>query len=111
MVLDHTILIKCEFTLNTFNYRRNTLMVKLENEIRKNYDFACRKIILDYILMDSDELKRIGIKNYYRPDYSSMLIRGPVPWHHMTIIHKERLIHNLYIFRESILMLGKVWKK
>jgi dynein heavy chain len=86
-------------------------MIKLENEIRKNYDFASRKILLDYIMMDPDELKRIGITNYYRPDYSSMLIRGPVPWHHMTIINKERLIHNLYIFRESILKLDKVWKK
>jgi len=61
--------------------------------------------------MDPDELDRIGIKNYYRSDYCSMLIRGPVPWHHMAIIQKEQLRHNLYTFRESILMLNDVWKK
>lgn len=86
-------------------------MIKLESEIRQNYDVANRKIILDYILMDPDELKRIGITHYYRPDYSSMSIRGPVPWHHMTKIKKEQLRHNLYIFRKSILMLNEVWKK
>lgn len=86
-------------------------MMKLESEIRENYNIACRKILFDYILMDPDELKRIGITNYYKPNYSLMLIRGPVPWHHMTIIQKEQLRHNLYIFRESILMLNKVWKK
>lgn len=87
------------------------MLMKLESEIRKNYDTACRKIILDYILMDPDELKRIAIKNYYRLDYPSMLIRGPVPWHHMTIIQKEQLRHNLYNFREPILKLNNVWKK
>lgn len=86
-------------------------MKRLESEIRQDYDIACRKIILDYIMMDPDELKRIGLKKYYTPDYFSKLIRGPVPWHHMTIIHKEQLRHSLYIFRESILMLDEVWKK
>lgn len=84
--------------------------MKLENQIRQNYDNANQKIILDYILMDPNELKRIGITNYYRSDYSSMVIRGPVPWHHMTIIQKEQLRHNIYIFKESILRLNKVWK-
>lgn len=60
--------------------------------------------------MDPDELKRIGITNYYRSDYSTMVIRGPVPWHHMTTIQKEQLRHNIYIFKESILRLNKVWK-
>lgn len=86
-------------------------MMNLESEVRQNYDSANHKILLDYILMDPSELKRIGVSNYYRPDYLSMVIRGPVPWHHMTIIHREQLRHNLFICRESILMLNKVWKK
>lgn len=87
-------------------------MIKiLESEIRQNYDIANRKIILDYIFMDPDELKRIGLTNYYRPDFSSSLIRGPVPWHHMTKIKKEQLRHNLFIFKESILTLNEIWKK
>lgn len=86
-------------------------MVRLEKEVRQNYDIACRKIILDYILMDLDELKRIGLNSYYRSDYYPKIIRSPVPWHHMPIIKKEQLRHNLYIFRESILMLNTVWKK
>jgi len=86
-------------------------MMKLENEIRKNYDIACRKILFDYVMMDPNELKRIQITNYYNSDYSPMLIRGPVPWHHMAVIQKEQLRHNLYIFRESILKLNNVWTK
>lgn len=86
-------------------------MTVLESDIRKNYDTACKKIILDYILMDPDELKRVGITNYYRSDYFSMQIRGPIPWHQTAIIKREQLRHNLYIFSESILMLNNVWKK
>ncbi|VVC42221.1 Dynein heavy chain, coiled coil stalk,P-loop containing nucleoside triphosphate hydrolase,Dynein heavy [Cinara cedri] len=91
--------------------KHHFVMTELENEVRQNYDVANHKILLDYILMDPDELKRIGVSNYYRSNYTSMVIRGPVPWHHMTIIQKEQLRHNLYICREPILMLNKVWKK
>lgn len=83
----------------------------LETEIRQNYGAACKKIILDYILMDPDELKRIGITNYYKSDCSSMQIRGPIPWHKKAIFQREQLRHNLHIFSESILMLDNVWKK
>lgn len=86
-------------------------MTQMEREIRKKYDIACRKILLIYILLDPDEQTRIGITKFYRQNYSSMLIRGPVPWHYMTIIKKEYLWRNLYIFRRPILMLDKVWKK
>jgi len=83
----------------------------MENEIRHNYDTTCKKIILDYILMDPDELKRIGITNYYKPDDFSMYIRGPIPWHQTAIIQRDQLRHNLYIFNETILMLNNIWKK
>jgi len=83
----------------------------LENEIRNNYNIACKKIILDYILMEPDELRRIGITNYYRSDNCSMQIRGPIPWHETAIIQRYQLRHNLYIFNDSILMLNNIWKK
>jgi len=83
----------------------------MEREIRKNYDTACKTIILDYLLMEPDELNRIGIKNYYRPDYSTMQIRGPIPWYQTAIIQRNQLRHSLYIFNESILVLNTIWKK
>lgn len=85
--------------------------MKLENEIRKFYDIACRKILFDYVTMDPNELKRLKITNYYISNYSSMLIRGPVPWHHMMIIKKEQLRKNVFVLSEPILMLHNVWKK
>ncbi|XP_025198734.1 LOW QUALITY PROTEIN: dynein heavy chain 3, axonemal-like [Melanaphis sacchari] len=94
-------LIKKYYFLTTF----------MENEIRHNYDFACKKIILDYILMDPSELKRIGITNYYRSKNFSMQIRGPIPWNQTAIIQRNQLKDNLYIFNESILMLNDIWKK
>lgn len=81
----------------------------LEAEIRQNYDTACKKIILDYLLMDPDELNRIGITNYYRSDYSTMQIRGPLPWHQKAMIQRDQL--SLYIFNESILILNTIWEK
>lgn len=97
--------------INNISLRRCFVLMKLENEIRNDYEVACRKILFDYVTLDPDELIRIRITNYYSSDYSPMLIRGPVPWHHMTVIQKEQLRHNLYIFRESILMLHNVWTK
>lgn len=91
--------------------RHYVVLLKLEKDVRENYNIACRKILLDYVLMDPDERQRVGIMNYPKSDYPSMLIRGPVPWHHMTIIQKEQLRHNLYNFREPILMLNDVWQK
>jgi len=87
------------------------LTAYLESEIRQNYDTACKKIILDYLLMEPDELNRIGIINYYRPDYSTMQIRGPIPWHQTAIIQRDQLRNNLYICNESILLLNTIWKK
>eukprot|EP00102_Acyrthosiphon_pisum_P024335 XP_016661545.1 PREDICTED: dynein heavy chain 3, axonemal-like [Acyrthosiphon pisum] len=83
----------------------------MESEIRQNYDTACKTIILNYLLMDPDELNRIGITNYYRPDYSTMQIRGPIPWHQTAITQRDQLRHNLYIFNDTILMLNTIWKK
>lgn len=86
------------------------VMVKLEAEVRRDYDRANRKIILDYILMDPDELKRIGIASYRRSGGSSMQIRGPVPWHDETGVHKERLRNDLYAFDERVLKLNALWE-
>ncbi|XP_060849586.1 dynein axonemal heavy chain 3-like [Rhopalosiphum padi] len=61
--------------------------------------------------MEPDELRRIGITNYYRSDNCSMQIRGPIPWHETAIIQRYQLRHNLYIFNDSILMLNNIWKK
>ncbi|XP_050444028.1 dynein axonemal heavy chain 3-like [Adelges cooleyi] len=91
--------------------KHSFIAAKLDNEICQNYSMASRRIILDYILMDPAELKRLKITKYHLPDFPKMVIRGPVPWHHMTAIKSEQLRHKLYIFKEPILLLNKIWKK
>ncbi|XP_050529641.1 dynein axonemal heavy chain 3 isoform X2 [Daktulosphaira vitifoliae] len=103
--------IKQKYIQPYFIKAHNFIVSNLDSEIILYYNKVCRKIILDYILMDPNELKRLNIQNYYLPEYPTMLIRGPVPWHHMIYIRKEQLRHNLYIFKNPILLLDKVWEK
>ncbi|XP_050427931.1 dynein axonemal heavy chain 3-like [Adelges cooleyi] len=91
--------------------KHSFIAANLDNEVRHNYTTASRKIILDYILKDPDELKRLQITKYHLPEHPTMLVRGPVPWHHMTAIKREQLRHSLYIFKEPILMLDRIWEK
>lgn len=99
-----------QITFKSFN-RYCFDIPSLEKEIQTNYDVACRKIILDYILLDPDELNRLGITNYCKKFHFTMLIRGPIPWHNRYIMHKEMIKHSLFINKVSILELNNVWKK
>ncbi|XP_076020504.1 dynein axonemal heavy chain 3-like [Genypterus blacodes] len=55
------------------------LMVVLQEEVKRDYDFSLKKSIVDYILMDPSERERLSICSTPRP-FPRRVIRGPVPW-------------------------------
>ncbi|KAF5404423.1 hypothetical protein PHET_02178 [Paragonimus heterotremus] len=57
-----------------------TLAKELRDEIHKDYNYALRKAIVDYILLDPEERKRLFIQWLPMP-YPSYVVRAPVPWH------------------------------
>ncbi|CAL8075896.1 unnamed protein product [Calicophoron daubneyi] len=56
-----------------------TLAEDLRMEIREGYDKALRKAIVDYILLDPEERKRLFIR-WLPVAYPSYVVRAPVPW-------------------------------
>ncbi|CAH8646697.1 unnamed protein product [Heterobilharzia americana] len=57
-----------------------TVVIELQQQIHEDYEYALRKSIVDYILLDPDERKRLFIEWLPVP-YPSFVVRAPVPWH------------------------------
>ncbi|XP_077979573.1 dynein axonemal heavy chain 3-like isoform X2 [Glandiceps talaboti] len=53
----------------------------LVEEVNEDFDFSLRKSIVDYILKDPDEKKRLHI-DWIPRSFPKRTIRAPVPWHH-----------------------------
>ncbi|VDQ02889.1 unnamed protein product [Trichobilharzia regenti] len=53
---------------------------ELQKQIHEDYEYAVRKSIVDYILLDPEERKRLFIEWLPVP-YPSFVVRPPVPWH------------------------------
>lgn len=53
---------------------------QLVEEVQQNYQLSLQKAIVDYILRDSNELKRLKIASVPRV-FPQKTIRAPVPWH------------------------------
>lgn len=52
----------------------------LLEEVQDSYQLSLQKAIVDYILRDSSELKRLKIASVPRV-FPQKMIRAPVPWH------------------------------
>lgn len=52
----------------------------LVEEVQQNYQLSLQKAIVDYILRDSNELKRLKIGSVPRV-FPQKFIRAPIPWH------------------------------
>lgn len=76
----------------------NRFLLKYKNaiaiEIKEHHLYSVRKAILNYILLDVDEQKRLGIK--IDQEQSAYYGRGPVPWHSECEEAKVMLKRNLW---------------
>lgn len=77
---------------------------ELMNEIKGFWNLSLKQSVLDYVLLDSSEQKRLGITpfiDYYIP----RIARAPVPWHNEFLKNKAFIMENLYISNPIMLNL------
>ncbi|XP_062820321.1 dynein axonemal heavy chain 3 [Anolis carolinensis] len=92
------------------NLHLEALRKSLKEEIQDDYHIWLMKDIVDYILMDPDERRRLFICNIPRP-FPQRMIRAPVPWHKM---YQEVKIWNeshLFTVNPMMLTLQHLWFK
>lgn len=83
-------------------------MKGLEPEIIDDYKRSLRSAIVDYILMDSDERKRLSIETF-PIEFPILCIRAPVPWHQSKITASHTMQHNLFIGNAILRDIRDLW--
>lgn len=81
---------------------------ELEGEIVKDYKESLRSAIVDFILQDPEERKRLQIK-IVPVAYPVFNIRAPVPWHQLKVISEHFIQHNLFIGNEIPVKIRNLW--
>ncbi|VDP25782.1 unnamed protein product [Schistosoma curassoni] len=85
-----------------------TQIVDLQQEIHDDYVYAVKKSIVDYILLDPEERKRLFIESLPIP-YPNFVIRAPVPWHTTRKKAYEFCKQYLFTIGPIPLALQKIW--
>ena len=83
-------------------------MKSLESEIIDDYKRSLRSAIVDYILMDSDERKRLCIETV-PIEFPVLYVRAPVPWHQSKITASHSMQHILFIGNEILRDIRDLW--
>jgi dynein heavy chain len=85
------------------------------NEINKDYFDSVRKSILDYILKNEQEMKRLGIQQVLNQptDWGDDFYKGIEPneeWKHNVMMARMLMSENLCICSQATLELMKLWQ-
>ncbi|XP_044246158.1 dynein axonemal heavy chain 3 [Ursus arctos] len=86
------------------------LMIVLVKEKENDYYSSLMKSIVDYILMDPTERKRLFIENIPRM-FPQRVIRAPVPWHSVYRNAKKWNEEHLHTVNPMVLSLKELWFK
>jgi dynein heavy chain len=89
--------------------RYHPLLDELETEIVSDYNQSLCRAILEFILLDPGERKRLNIYNF-PADYPPIVIQAPVPWHSTFVISSHVLHHRLFIVNPVLLSLRDLWQ-
>ncbi|CAB4069328.1 DNAH [Lepeophtheirus salmonis] len=85
----------------------------LFREVDLDYGFAERVSIVNYILLDPKERKRLKISmappSGVLSSSCKFIIRAPVPWHQSYIISKQYCRHNLFITNPIMQRIKVIW--
>ncbi|GAB1599971.1 hypothetical protein Ahia01_000274600, partial [Argonauta hians] len=84
------------------------LKTQLWDEVDNDYKYSLRKGIVDYILKDSEEKKRIHIGWVPLP-FPHRVIRAPIPWHNTYHLMKQANFSSLYAINPVMLQLQTLW--
>lgn len=81
----------------------------MELEIINDYKQSIRFAIVDYILLDPLERKRLLNTDILPIQYPVMHIRAPVPWHNFFVNAAHYNEHNLFIGNEILRDIRELW--
>ncbi|XP_071813132.1 dynein axonemal heavy chain 3-like isoform X2 [Apostichopus japonicus] len=81
---------------------------RLEEEILSDFYLSSRKAIVDYILKDGEEKKRLHI-GWIPRSFPHRVIRAPVPWHNTYQLSKDYNQQHLFVTNEMMLLLQNLW--
>uniref|UniRef100_A0A7M4FUM3 Dynein axonemal heavy chain 3 n=1 Tax=Crocodylus porosus TaxID=8502 RepID=A0A7M4FUM3_CROPO len=84
------------------------LLQSLQEEIQTDYHLSLMKAIVDYILMDPTERKRLFIRSFPR-SFPQRVIRAPVPWHNTYQEMKDWNESHLFIVNPMMHTLQHLW--
>jgi dynein heavy chain len=84
------------------------------NEVNQDYYDSVRKSILDYVLKDPEEKRRIGITETYDAvkDYgapATKAIMADNQWKSITAASREFIKNNLVICNKATLKMMSIW--
>lgn len=80
----------------------------MELEIINDYNRSLRSAIVDYILMDPDERKRLSIETLLIK-FHVACVRAPVPWHQSKIMAGHLMQYNLFIGNTILQDIRDLW--
>lgn len=80
-----------------------------EKEILAFYYEKMRLNLLNYILKDPKERDRLKIK-WITPDYPTLIIRAPVPWHASYNLNKQLMERHFYNGNIVVLQIRDLWE-
>lgn len=83
-------------------------MKNLEPEIINDYKQSLRSAIVDYILMDPDEWKRLSIETL-PVEFPVLCIRAPVPWHQSKVTASHLIRHCLFVGNVILRDIRDLW--
>eukprot|EP01135_Chromosphaera_perkinsii_P007265 Nk52_evm73s745 gene=Nk52_evmTU73s745 len=81
----------------------------LQQEMHDDYILSLKRSIVDYILFDENERKRLKIEQI-PVNYEPRVIRAPVPWHNTFEQAYSNMEQILHITNPSILQLLNLWE-
>ncbi|XP_048348807.1 dynein axonemal heavy chain 3 [Sphaerodactylus townsendi] len=90
------------------NPNLEALLCSLNEEIEDDYHIWLMKNVVDYILMDPGERKRLFIRNIPR-SFPQRVIRAPVPWHFVYKETKKWNEEHLFTVNPMMLAVQHLW--
>ncbi|XP_029639148.1 dynein heavy chain 3, axonemal-like isoform X2 [Octopus sinensis] len=94
----------------TTGIKLSKLKIELLAEVTHDYMFSLRKAIVDYILKDPREKKRLHIAWVPVP-FPHRVIRAPIPWHNSYLVLKHFNLVSLFAINPVMLELQSIWCK
>ncbi|CAB0007617.1 unnamed protein product [Nesidiocoris tenuis] len=85
-------------------------VAKLKNDLMDNYYLALRTAIVEYVLKDPEERKRLNIETMpYK--FPTVVIRAPVPWHASTVVNSQRFDYRFYGGHPVVLKIRELFEE